>query len=634
MLLLACAAPSPGAPEDPWFQVDLDEGTVPFGLDSASTAAAGTTPPTLRVALADAPRARVDPLHCAVESDLAEPSWSLSWTVDGEPWEGPRQDGALAGDTIFPGYLEPGAVWTCTATDGHDRATASTTVADFDPGSLDPWIEPSLSWADGQLRWRGAPGALSVQVRYGFDGWSAREAPAGATLQQTDEGDEEWGLDANMAWEGEWALPLTPPEGVRAIHARFVADGAPDDNGGRDWTWDLEFPSVGPYLSWNDAAPPASGIVVSWETGQPGLGLVEYGPDEEHTAWAVGAAADTLHQVALNGLTPDSSYVYRVHDSTGRASPWAGFRTADPEAEDYLFLVASDMQDDGQEGSRWAEVAAEMAAKWPDAAFVLAPGDLAANDQPGWWWLFFEGGRGLFDHVPIVPALGNHDTPGVASNSDHSSYLRWFALPGGESWYRLDYGRTRIYAVDSEILAELHEGGAQFDWIDAERLAPDDEVDWTLALFHHSPYDVGARFAYQAPSYRPLTELFDGFVDLSITGHEHIYQRFAPIRYPRQLAPSGRYGLGEEDGVAYVVTPAAGYHTLKVDVVTADEAGGDQLPLLAYPPLEAGQDAVQGIHGYLVGEVGPRELELRFMGMGGEELPTAGIVLDTLEIER
>ncbi|GDX83213.1 hypothetical protein LBMAG42_50240 [Deltaproteobacteria bacterium] len=638
VLLGACtpAAPFGGADE-----AAVDAAVGPDASDSAVGAQVGV-PTGLR--------AQVDPVPCeftGVEAD----TWTYGWQLDGVDWSGVTLTTVHPGDTVFPGYTRPGQRWTCTARAWLNGVEVASASADADivevEEELDPLL-PATAWvADGTVHYRGPLAASSkLKLTYGVDGWAPRSASAGAVLVLYDTQEQRAELTEPMVPDqGEWIAEVDVPEAARVVHMIFDDGATIDDAEGHEYTWDLEFPSVGPYLSWNDVATPTGGMVVNWVTGQPGLGVVEYGPDQENVAFAVGTVVDTIHHAALTGLPAGTTFAYRVRDGAGRASAWSTFRTAEVGEHTYSFLVASDMQDTGGSQERWPEVAAQMGATAPDARFVLIPGDLPADDHPGLWWLFFDGGRELFSHVPIVPAIGNHDDPGVPSSSDTTSWRYWFdlpATPGSEVYWRLDYGRTRIFAIDSEEAAQTAPGGVQYEWMRAETLDLWDGdtrgVDWALAAFHIPSYDAGERFASTSGTFRPLTEVFEGAIDAVISGHEHMYQRFLPLQYDGRLAPSGEYGLDPDDGTLYLVTPAAGFSFLESALVDADAEGGEQLGLLAWPeaPNEHASDEAHrsedSIQGFLSAEVSPSDLSFAFIGMGNSVQPEPASVLDTVTL--
>jgi hypothetical protein len=606
------------------------------------------------VELPDHARAGVDPLVCHGSAEQVD-GWTFTWTVDGESWSGMTLATEHDGDTVFPGYTRPGQVWRCTATAllGGEVVGVGTGEAEIAAGGweeLDTLVAPAAWLEDEQLFYAGPlAGAESLSVTYGVDGWASRNALAGAefVLYETQETRAQHAAEMTLA-DGIWSASVELPVGFRVVHMTFSDGTESDDAAGHEYSWEVEFPSVGPFLTWNDRAAPATGIVINWVSGQPGFGVVEYGPDQENVAFASGDVVDTIHHVALTGLPPGRTFSYRVRDAAGRVSEWSTFRTAGVSDDAFTFLVASDMQDTGMMSDRWPAIAAQMAVSAPDARFVLVPGDLTADDFPGLWWLFFDGGRELFNHVPLVPAIGNHDDPGVPSSTDTTSWRYWFDLPaeaGNEVFWRVDYGRTAVFILDSEEVEQTMPGGAQYGWLDSELAEMGSGalpgVDWTVAAYHIPSYNAGARFAGLANTYRPLTQLFDGTMDAVIAGHEHIYQRFEPIQYDGSLASSGDYGPGPDEGVLYLVTPAAGFPYLDTNMAREDQDGAEQLDLLAWPELaesdddeREGHDERVGIHGFLVADVTPCELTFSFVGMGNSTSPREAEVLDTVTLRK
>ena len=634
LLLLACGGAAPGQGADP----------APVIADTAATGETTTLDTgerALQVEIPGVPTERLDPLVCTVNS--TDPTITLEWWVDDVLFDGLLLSGDRTDDTVFPGETAAGQVWTCVAraADG-EEASDSVEVQPLDLLVADPFVAPTALVQEDLLRYSGELAASEAVTAYiGYDGCSLREKDPASLVTLTTEGNHLYFREVPLTKDGDsWIAPLEIPDTVRTVHMYFSADGLTDDHEEQLYDWDLLFPSAGPFLTWNDVAQPADGVVVSWSTGQPGLGIVEYGPDEDHLAIAVGTEEGTLHHVTIQGLPADTEWVYRVRDARARRSAMSTFRTALPDEDTYTFLVASDMQDTGGNIVIWPEIARVMVEGWPEARFVVAPGDLPANDYPSLWWLFFEGGRELFNHIPLVPAIGNHETPGIKSNPDISSYLRWFDLPtdsGSEAYYRLDYGQSRFFSLNTEIPEELDSGEVQDVWLHAETEAlwqqdGSREVQWAFAQFHHPGYDAGRRFAYETEDYRGFSSAFDGNVDLVFQAHEHIYQRFLPLVYDCDVQEE--FGLSEGQGVAYVVTPSAGMDDLNEDLEPPDGEYALQRELVAWPEIEANQSSTPVQLGFLVVEVSPERLTVSFMGMGTPEaLLTSPVLLDSFTIE-
>ncbi len=603
------------------------------------------------------PRALLDDLTCratAHDPDDDALTWQFDWSVDGMPWAGPVADTIHAGDTVPADVMRAGEVWSCTATPlDAERAAGTPSIAIADPvdpfsvGAVDVYVRPDV-WFEPTIPVPGEPivvhydGALAdhdaVDLRVGLDG-----------LARFEDGMEDIQIPGEMvlsAWTLEmapdpfgegWTATFTPPADTRVAQMWFDATSptaAVDDNDGELYSFDFEFPYAGPYLTWAADAPPESGIVVSWMTSVPCRGVLTW-DDGETQHIAVDDVIAQRHQVRLTGLEPDADYSYRVYDVTGRVSPEYTFHTARPDQDDYTFIVISDMQDSGRSDDRWPEVADAAFQLAPGAAFAVMPGDLAGHDLPSIWWRFFANARDLLGQVPIVPAIGNHDTPLSTSNADASSFRRWFPMDydGTGDHHATRFGRTHILSLDSEVTSDFSAGSQQDLWI-IDQLTPyyggvDPDVDWVFTQFHVPAYTGGDRFADSRWRYEPLTDWFDGAVDWTFQAHEHIGQRFVPIR-DGAPAPSGAYGNGPDDGVGYYVTPSAGA-PLFFDAVAPGEEGSEMRELLAFPALDEDSVELTSEYGFATVDIHGRTMTLTTWGMGSDPAaihdPTA---LDTL----
>ncbi len=541
---------------------------------------------------------------------------------------------------------------TDTDTDSDSDSDTDTDTDGYPWAHLDPYQQPLVrveplplepgGWAtviyEGPL-----VGSEALSLHHGFNGWNEVQGLVDM-VQVTNGNDESWYRELAMEEQGDgsFQLEIDLPTDLRALHMVFHVPDTDtwDSNGGHDFHQSLELPYIGPYLTWNDSVGPEDGVVVSFETSLPCLGVVEYGADPELGAAVVGEVFGRMHHVSLGGLEPDTTYFYRIWDSSGWSSELHSFATAAADASSLSFLVMSDMQDAG-ESNVWAEVAAEVTASHPDVQLAVLPGDLAADDSPGNWWTFFDRGRELFAGLPILPVPGNHDTPGVDSSTDTSSYERYFDLPtncdGSKACYSLDYGEVHFLGLNSEDPEGFdRDSGDQYVFA-AEDLAAlwDGGVrtsSWVFAYWHVPPYNAGVRHCEEATSYRNITELFDGNVDWHFAGHEHLAQRNLPMQYNAVAATSGAYGLGTDDGVGYIVTPPAG-NWPNSGIVPADSELSRYRDRLAWPEVDE-TDQVESEVGYLLVDVDESAIRIRTYGMGTVEEPAPAWVREDLGYSR
>jgi len=125
------------------------------------------------------------------------------------------------------------------------------------------------------------------------------------------------------------------------------------------------------------------------------------------------------------------------------------------------------------------------------------------------------------------PALGNHDveTPGA------TGYYDYFGARAGDpraGWYSLDLGAWRLIVLNSNCV-QAAGCGADTDqgrWL-ASELA-DHQADCTLAIWHHPRFSTG--YHGPTPGVAPFWDaLYEAGADLVVNGHDHDYERFAPV---------------------------------------------------------------------------------------------------------
>jgi 3',5'-cyclic AMP phosphodiesterase CpdA len=526
--------------------------------------------------------------------------------------------------------------------DGPGEAEPDVTVedgpADADQDAGDTWVElgpgvwvtpPRPAPGDTlRIRYEGAlVSGTNVVMHYGYNGWN-EVAGTGATGVDDGTSNLDYFLD----------LPLTPdagshvgevvlPSGARAIHMVFRATVAGseswDNHAQRDFNLGLQFPYLGPFLTIEPGASASEHAVVHFHTGMRCEAYVEVGTGSPSTT--VTGTVGFMHHVPLPGLSPDTVYSYRVGCKGLPPSDTFTFRTAPAASPSLTFAVASDAQDNGEWG-RWAEVAEAIEARNP--SLVVFAGDLAWNDKPGLWWTFFDGGRSLLAGRPLLAVPGNHDTPTVGTHPDTGTFAWLFGLdaPGKALTRSLSFGPASFVLMSTETPGDFAVGATQYAWCQ-QQLAGMAARPWVFAVLHAPQYNAGVRHMGEQGTFRDLTGLFDGVVDWSFSGHEHLYQRMKPMRYNGVVAPSGAYGRGAQDGVGYVVLPPGGAWP-ESTIVAWDDPKAHYRDRLAYPVPTGQQSTVPSEGGFLMVALQGKQVTMTTYGMGTIQTPGPLHVVD------
>ncbi|GIF92446.1 hypothetical protein Cch02nite_58900 [Catellatospora chokoriensis] len=132
------------------------------------------------------------------------------------------------------------------------------------------------------------------------------------------------------------------------------------------------------------------------------------------------------------------------------------------------------------------------------------------------------------------PAPGNHDY-NTSGASGYYGYFGSVAGPSGRGYYSYDLGNWHIVSLNSNI--SMTSGSAQVTWLRNDLAASTKPC--TLAYWHHPLFTSGANHA-PSTSTRPLYQaLYDYNADVVVWGHNHQYERFAPMN-PSGAADSAR----------------------------------------------------------------------------------------------
>jgi len=252
-------------------------------------------------------------------------------------------------------------------------------------------------------------------------------------------------------------------------------------------------------------------------------------------------AGDYIYNANLNGLDPDTRYFFIY----GNNEEWSGersFETAPVERSHIRIIAGGDSRTNHDVRDKISLI---MSRYNPD--LVLHSGDFVEDGLKRDLWMDFLNhtdvywvtNKGLT--IPIIPAIGNHDTGG-------ENYRSLFALPGDELWYSLDYGPD-IHIIVLSTESDVDELDKQTEWLKSD-LEGHSNYPWILVMFHRNVLRNHHReWLYAYHNWVPLFDKYE--VDVVINGHSHNYMRSKPINWTRsQIQAQDSY----KEGIMYLVS--------------------------------------------------------------------------------
>lgn len=171
---------------------------------------------------------------------------------------------------------------------------------------------------------------------------------------------------------------------------------------------------------------------------------------------------------------------------------------------------------------------------------VLALGDIQyVKGAAGKYLASYDPTWGRFKQI-THPVLGNHEGGEGGTNRVYFDYFGGRAGDRSKGYYSYEVGSWHIIALNSNCGAYLfngsrsdcRSGSAQDLWLKADLAAH--AAPCTLAYFHVPRFSSGAVHHNSASTDHTLTalwqDLYAGGADVVLNGHDHNYERFAPMK--------------------------------------------------------------------------------------------------------
>lgn len=192
--------------------------------------------------------------------------------------------------------------------------------------------------------------------------------------------------------------------------------------------------------------------------------------------------------------------------------------TTPPPSGDPVFVGAGDIADSGSGDSATAALLDNI----PGTVFTTGDNvyDSGTASQFG---NYYEPTWGRHK-TRTRPSPGNHDY-NTSGATGYYNYFGTSAGPSGRGYYSFDLGNWHIVSLNSNI--SMSAGSTQEQWLRADLAASSRPC--TLAYWHHPLFTSSSNHA-PSTSTRPLYQaLYDYNADVVVWGHNHVYERFAPM---------------------------------------------------------------------------------------------------------
>ncbi len=289
-----------------------------------------------------------------------------------------------------------------------------------------------------------------------------------------------------------------------------------------------EYAISDPYITWIDGQDPSNAITINWISSFPVSQNVVY----DTNRWTLNRASSVTgntryHHVALSGLSPNTTYYYRVPGYSVKQ-----FTTAPLGAFNFTFYAWTDHRTNTNIMSSFtqpnvvANIASYAATKGVPGAFSIFTGDMTStsNDYRSWQAFFKDiSYQDWTANRSFQIAYGNHERNGDPEKATVKNFFPYPQKADTNFFYSFDYGQAHFIMLDPYL--GNHSWASNFTatqlaWLESD-LAAHTSANFTMLFMHPPPWAL----------YGVRTELarlvnVEGFdIDMAFCGHQHIFDR-------------------------------------------------------------------------------------------------------------
>lgn len=280
----------------------------------------------------------------------------------------------------------------------------------------------------------------------------------------------------------------------------------------------------GPWLTWYDNNPDTN-ICVTWLTPESNTNSkLYYGTSQGSLNTEEIGFGDIVHKVFLTGLTPNTTYFYKIPDVS---TTIFNFTTASDVQEAFKCVILGDMQ---PENDIMIENGALLANGIVNGSydFILQLGDIAnSGGNPDDWHKVLGNIATMASGRPFQASIGNHDWSGVAGSSNWKELFSYnYQKPNLGRFYSFDYHNAHFVMIDNfERIYKMSQ--PQLNWIKNDITnAKNKGADWIFCFFHLSLITASSSGNY-IDLQKTLIPIFDEYgVDAVFYAHDHDYQHY------------------------------------------------------------------------------------------------------------
>lgn len=251
------------------------------------------------------------------------------------------------------------------------------------------------------------------------------------------------------------------------------------------------------------------------------------------------------YEAHISGLAPNSKHYYAVFDGDRELAGgdsdhyFVTHRPIGSKTDMRLWVVGDSGTGDENQAKVHDAMRAYTAATHRSIDHYIHVGDMAYGDGTDWQFQhnFFEPYQATLQNTVVWPAMGNHEGHTSRGISGYGPYYDAYVVPmagevggapsGTEAYYSFDISEVHFICLDSHDLdRSLDAPMAQWLRADLEQV----NAKWLIAFWHHPPYTKGSHdsdteveLVEMRENFMPILEA--GGVDLTLTGHSHIYER-------------------------------------------------------------------------------------------------------------